>query len=91
MRIDVFLKLSRLIPRRSVAQEMCDSSAIFVNDVEAKSSKDVMAGDEIEIRRKNRILRVRVESVPNAKQISKDAAHSLYAVIKDEAINQESP
>lgn len=70
---------------------MCDASAIFVNGVEAKSSKDVKAGDEIEMRRKNRILRVMIESVPNAKQISKDAAHDLYSVVTDETIIQEFP
>ena len=91
MRIDLFLKLSRLIPRRSVAQKMCDASAIFVNDVEAKSSKDVKTGDEIEIRRKNRVLRVKVGSVPNVKQVSKDVAIGLYTVISDQAISPEFP
>lgn len=91
MRVDIYLKLSRLVPRRTVAQELCDASAILVNGVVAKSSKDVKIGDEIEIRRRNRILKVSVSAVPNVKQVSKDVAGQLYEVISDEAVTPEFP
>ena len=46
MRLDLFLKVSRLVPRRSLAQEFCDAGVVSVNGASAKSSKEVKAGDE---------------------------------------------
>ncbi len=48
MRLDLFLKTSRLIARRSLAQQFCDAGLIKINNLTAKSSRDVKAGDEIE-------------------------------------------
>ncbi len=84
MRLDVFLKISRLIVRRSLAQEFCDAGYVMVNDSPAKSSKDVKINDEIEIKRRGRLTKVRVTQVPDKKQISKNAAENLYQLIKDE-------
>jgi len=50
MRLDLFLKSSRLIQRRTLAQEFCDAGLISVNGTAAKSSKDIQAGDEITIK-----------------------------------------
>lgn len=87
MRLDIFLKLSRLIPRRSLAQEFCDAGRIAVNGSDAKSAKEVKAGDLITIKRRDRKTVVRVESVPEKKQLSKAFAAELYALISDEAID----
>lgn len=78
MRLDVFLKLSRLIHRRSLAQEFCDAGAIKVNGAVAKSSKIVAAADEITITRSDRTETFRVTELPKSKQVSKNSASELY-------------
>jgi ribosomal 50S subunit-recycling heat shock protein len=89
MRIDLFLKISRLIPRRSLAQEFCDKGLIYVNDAVAKSSKEIKAGDVIEIRRRDRISRISVVQIPTAKQISKDSAGELYRLIEEKILEDD--
>jgi ribosomal 50S subunit-recycling heat shock protein len=89
MRIDLFLKISRLIPRRSLAQEFCDKGLIYVNDAVAKSSKEIKAGDVIEIRRRDRISRISVVQIPTTKQISKDSAGELYRLIEEKILEDD--
>ena len=84
MRLDMFLKVSRLIPRRSLAQEFCDAGLIHLNGVVAKAGKDVKAGDELTIDRRNRKTVVRIQKVPEKKQVSKEAASDLVSLIFDE-------
>jgi ribosomal 50S subunit-recycling heat shock protein len=83
MRLDVFLKLSRLITRRTLAQEFCDAGLIQINGAVAKSGKEVKVGDEITISRRDRKLTVRIVSVPETKQVSKQSAGDLYTVVSD--------
>ncbi len=89
MRLDLFLKISRLMPRRTVAQEFCDAGLISVNGSAAKSAKEVKAGDEIEIRRRNRVTVLRIVSIPDKKQVSRADAPSLYEVISETVIADE--
>ena len=89
MRLDIFLKISRLIPRRSLAQEFCDAGLVKVNDATAKSSKEIKTGDEIEIKRRNRVTKISVEIVPDKKQMSKGDSESLYNVISDDLLPDE--
>jgi ribosomal 50S subunit-recycling heat shock protein len=89
MRLDLFLKASRLILRRTLAQEFCDAGRVKVNETKAKSSRDIKNGDEIEIKRSNRILKVRVLQVPNTKQVSKQNAANLYEVISEVVLNED--
>lgn len=84
MRLDLFLKTTRLISSRNLAQEFCDSGLVKVNGSTAKSSKEVKAGDEIEIRRRNRTIVIRVAILPEKKQISKADAPELYEIINEE-------
>ena len=84
MRLDLYLKASRLIVRRSLAQEFCDAGLISVNGARAKSSREVKANDRIEIKRHNRLTLVRVLLVPEKKQVSKQDAASLYEIISEE-------
>ncbi|MEO7672560.1 MAG: RNA-binding S4 domain-containing protein [Pyrinomonadaceae bacterium] len=91
MRLDLFLKVSRLIVRRSLAQAFCDANKVRVNGMAAKSSKDVKAGDEIEIRRKNRMTKVSVLLVPDKKQMSKAGAETLYKVLSEETFDESNP
>ena len=90
MRLDLFLKVSRLVKSRTLAQEYCDAGRISINGSRAKSSKEVRAGDEIEIRRRNNVRVVRIESVPDRKQVSRDDASLLYKLIRDETLNDGS-
>lgn len=89
MRLDIFLKSSRLIARRTLAQKFCDANLVTVNDFVAKSSREVKQGDEIEIKRHNRLTRVRVLFVPEKKQFSKTEAPKLFEIITDEVINDD--
>ena len=89
MRLDLFLKTSRLVPRRSLAQELCDAARISVNGTAAKSSKEIKAGDEIEIRRRGRTTQVVVNNIPATKQVSKQSAHELYRLVSEEAVDDD--
>ena len=79
MRLDKFLKVSRLIKRRTVANEACDASHISVNGRMAKASYDVKVGDIIEISFGERVTRVNVLDVRDF--TAKADAASLYEVI----------
>ncbi len=83
MRLDVFLKLSRIVGRRSLAQQFCDAKLVAVNGSAARPSKTVKAGDEISIQRRDRIIRFRVAAVPEKKQVSKEEAVSMVSVISE--------
>jgi len=83
MRLDLFLKTSRLVLRRSVARQLCDAGAIKVNSVVAKASKELKAGDEVEIKQGPRHTIFRIVSIPISKQVSKADATSLVEVISD--------
>lgn len=89
MRLDLFLKTSRLIPRRSLAQEFCDAGLIKIGGVAAKSSKDVKTGDEIEIRRRDRLILVKVLEIPDKKQVSKQTAASLFEILREETLEDD--
>lgn len=76
MRLDKYLKVSRLIKRRTVANEACDNERVSVNGKPAKAAYEVKIGDVIEIRFGARLTRVEVLSV--AETARKDAAAGLY-------------
>ena len=76
MRLDKFLKVSRLIKRRTVANEACDGGRVSVNGALAKASRDVKPGDVIEIRFGTRTTRVEVVSV--GETVSKADAPAMY-------------
>ncbi len=79
MRLDKFLKVSRIIKRRTVANEACDGAHVTVNGRTAKASYDVKENDVIEIAFGEKTLKVRVLSV-REHALKADAA-SLYEVI----------
>jgi len=86
MRLDLFLKASRLIARRSLAQKFCDANRVKVNGLAAKSSREIKANDEIEVKKGNRLMRVKVLQVPAAKQVSRETAANLYEVLSEETL-----
>ncbi len=79
MRLDKYLKVSRLIKRRTVANEACDASRISVNGKTAKASYEIRIGDVIEITFGQRTLKVRVTDVKE--HTLKSDAQSLYEVV----------
>ncbi len=76
MRLDKYLKVSRLIKRRTVANEACDNERVLVNGRPARASYDVKIGDQIEIRFGAKTLRVEMLQVAEA--VRKDDAVGLY-------------
>ena len=88
MRLDLFLKLSRLVPRRTLAQQMCEAGAVRLNGSPAKSAHPVHCGDEIVIRQRGRLSTIRVLDVPE-KQVSKSVALSLYEITGVESYDAE--
>jgi len=79
MRLDKYLKVSRLIKRRTVANEACDGGRVSVNGRIVKASYDVKIGDILEITFGNRTLKIRVVDVKET--VKKDDASSLYEAI----------
>ncbi len=79
MRIDKFLKVSRLIKRRAVANEACDQGRILANGRVIKASYDVKVGDVLEITMGERVTKVKVTAI--AEHVLKNDASSLYDVI----------
>ena len=79
MRLDKYLKVSRIIKRRTVANDACDAAHVTVNGKVAKASYDVKIGDVIEVGFGQRVLRVRVIDVRET--VRKDAAAELFEVL----------
>ena len=80
MRLDKFLKVSRLIKRRTVANDACDTEHVSVNGRRAKASYDVKEGDIIEIAFGQKRLKIRVLAVKE--NVSKTDASGMYDVIE---------
>ena len=79
MRLDKWLKVSRLIKRRTVAQEACDGGRVSVNGKTAKPSQDIKVGDTVEIAFGAKTLRAEVLSVQET--VRKDDAAAMYREI----------
>ena len=81
MRLDKYLKISRLIKRRTVANEACDAGRVLVNGRQARASYDVKAGDVLEITMGERVLKAEVLSV--AEYVKKEEAAGLYRITEE--------
>lgn len=79
MRLDKYLKVSRIIKRRSVANDACDTSHVTVNGRSAKASYDVKVGDEICVSFGDKTLKIRVLSVRD--NVQKADSGTMYEVI----------
>lgn len=80
MRLDKFLKVSRIIKRRTVANEACDNGRVCVNGRQVKASYDVKVGDVLEIAFGTRTVKAEVLNVADV--IKKDDAALLYRIIE---------
>ena len=81
MRLDKFLKVSRLIKRRTVANEACDAGRVLVNDKPAKASVQVKTGDTIEIQFGSRNVKVEVLDVKET--VKKEEVENLYRYVEE--------
>ena len=91
MRLDQFLRASRLVLRRAVAQELCEAGAVLVNGLPARSARNISVGDEITLRRRERLLTVRVTSVPTVRQTSRHEAPLLYEILSETRLPEHDP
>lgn len=87
MRLDKYLKVSRVIKRRTLANEVADAGRVLVNGKPAKASYTVKIGDIIEVTFGNRPVKIRVLS--DVEQKGKDVAREMFEVI--EGVNGQSP
>lgn len=83
MRLDKYLKVSRIIKRRSVANEAAGAGRVSVNGKPAKPGTDVKPGDELDLLMGGRHIRFRIESVQET--VKKDDASAMYTVLSEEA------
>ncbi|WP_246946042.1 RNA-binding S4 domain-containing protein [Bacillus pinisoli] len=87
MRLDKFLKVSRLIKRRTLAKEVADQGRITINGVEAKASSNVKVGDTLTIRFGQKLVTIKVDSIQETTK--KELAAQLYTVEKEEKISTD--
>jgi len=87
MRLDKFLKVSRLIKRRTVAKDVSEQGRVWINGREAKPSSTVKVGDELAVQFGQKTVTVRVERI--AETTRKDEASELYTLLKEESRKSE--
>lgn len=88
MRLDKFLKISRIIKRRSVAKEVADKGRIQINGKLAKSSSDVKVGDTMRIQFGNKVLEVKVNELHEPTK--KEDAAKMYEIVSEERISENA-
>ena len=86
MRLDKYLKVARILKRRTISKEMADSERVYVNGKAAKPSHTVKVGDEVAIIFGQKKLTVRVMMLKE--NIKKEEASDLYEIISEEYINE---
>ncbi|HEY0829264.1 MAG TPA: RNA-binding S4 domain-containing protein [Bacilli bacterium] len=87
MRLDKFLKVSRLIKRRTIAKDISDQGRVWINEREAKASSTVKVGDALKIQFGQKNVYVTVDQIMETTR--KDAATTMYTVIKEESNKEE--
>lgn len=89
VRLDLFLKTSRLVKRRTVAQEMCDAGRVLVNGAPAKPAKEVKPGDVLRISSAVRIIDVEVLAVPASSKNVKSPPEEMYRVTGEQRLPRD--
>ncbi|MFE5324450.1 RNA-binding S4 domain-containing protein [Paenibacillus sp. NPDC056579] len=87
MRLDKFLKVSRLIKRRTVAKDVSDQGRVWINGKDAKPSSPVKVGDELKIQFGQKIVTVRVEQLSESTR--KEDAANMYTLLSEESRKTE--
>ncbi|MEW9111000.1 RNA-binding S4 domain-containing protein [Cytobacillus gottheilii] len=88
MRLDKFLKVSRLIKRRTLAKEVSDQGRISINGIQAKASSNVKVGDVLSIRFGQKLVTVRIDGLQETTR--KEEAQELYSILKEENAGTEA-
>ncbi|AIQ61797.1 Heat shock protein 15 [compost metagenome] len=88
MRLDKFLKVSRLIKRRTVAKDVSEQGRVLINGKESKPSASVKIGDEITVQFGQKLVTVRVEKLVETTR--KDEAAGMYTVLREEPIQKSN-
>jgi ribosomal 50S subunit-recycling heat shock protein len=88
MRLDLFLKWSRVILRRTLAKEMCDAGRVTVNGTEARAGREVRVGETLEVQLPRRRLKFRIRSIPPHAP-AKEGAREMLELIEDRRDNPE--
>ena len=86
VRIDLFLKTSRLVKRRAVAREMCDAGRVLVNGRETRPAKEVKQGDVVTLSFPSRSVELEILAVPLSSK--KPAEEELYRIIADKRVQE---
>jgi len=89
MRLDLFLKLSRLCPRRTLAQKLCDAGFVLLNERPTKPGHAVKTGDQITIRSRNTETVARVLNVPATHNVSRAEARLLVEILSQTELKTE--
>lgn len=89
MRLDKFLKVSRLIKRRTLAKEVADQGRITINEKVAKASSAVKVGDVLAIRFGQKIVTARVEELRDT--VKKEDAAKMFTILKEERLEKIEP
>lgn len=87
MRLDKYLKVSRIIKRRTVAKEACDSGRVSINGKVAKAGTEIMEGDIIDITFANKSLKAKIVNI--SEHVRKDDASSMYEILQGEEDKEE--
>ncbi|MDA8442568.1 MAG: RNA-binding S4 domain-containing protein [Peptococcaceae bacterium] len=87
MRLDKFLKVSRIIKRRTVANEVCDHGCVTINGRVAKAGAEVKAGDNLTVRTGNRVLTVEVIQTPEV--VKAQDAELMYTILESKNVTKE--
>jgi len=82
MRLDKYLKISRIIKRRTIAKEVCEGGRVSINDKVAKPSTVVKEGDIIEIQFANRSLKAQITNI--LEHVKKENAKEMYVILEGE-------
>lgn len=79
MRLDKYLKVSRIIKRRTVAKEACENGRVYINGKIAKPSTEIKEGDIIEIQYASKVLKAKVTNI--SEHVKKDEAKAMYEIL----------
>ncbi|RAZ65825.1 RNA-binding S4 domain-containing protein [Planococcus maitriensis] len=89
MRLDKFLKVSRLIKRRTLAKEVADQGRILVNGNKAKASSVVKEGDELQIRFGQKVVTARIDQL--RENVRKEQTAEMYTILNEEKLDKVDP
>lgn len=88
MRLDKYLKVSRIIKRRTVAKEVCSAGRIKINGRKAKAGSEVTVGDKLEITFGNKLIEAEILQVEQT--VRAELAGEMFNILKETKINQDS-